>query len=61
MDEGVVPGGGVTYIHLSEQIHMIKDSMDDSDEQIGADIIAKVCIWFLKLTRCWTQPTVYMY
>ncbi|MFQ6636221.1 hypothetical protein Gotur_012459 [Gossypium turneri] len=43
MDEGIVPGGGATYIHLSEQIHTIKNSMEDSDEQIGADIVAKVC------------------
>lgn len=43
MDEGIVPGGGSTYIHLSEHIPIIKESMEDSDEQIGAAIIAKVC------------------
>ncbi|KAK5774844.1 chaperonin 60 subunit alpha 2, chloroplastic isoform X2 [Gossypium arboreum] len=43
MDEGIVPGGGATYIHLSEHIHTIKNLMEDSDEQIGADIVAKVC------------------
>ncbi|KAK5812311.1 hypothetical protein PVK06_027740 [Gossypium arboreum] len=35
MDEGIVPGGGATYIDLSEQIHIIKNSIEDSDEQIG--------------------------
>ncbi|GMI73346.1 embryo defective 3007, chaperonin-60alpha2 [Hibiscus trionum] len=44
MDEGIVPGGGATYIHLSEQIHMIKDSMEDLDERIGADIVAKALL-----------------
>lgn len=44
MDEGIVPGGGAAYIHLSEQIHIIKDSMEDLDERIGVDIVAKVCL-----------------
>ncbi|WRX14429.1 Chaperonin Cpn60/GroEL/TCP-1 family - like 8 [Theobroma cacao] len=44
MDEGIVPGGGATYIHLSEQIHMIKNSMEDSDERIGADIVTKALL-----------------
>ncbi|XVF00499.1 hypothetical protein REPUB_Repub04eG0006200 [Reevesia pubescens] len=44
MHEGIVPGGGATYIHLSEQIHIIKNSMDDSDEQIGAEIVAKALL-----------------
>lgn len=43
MDEGIVPGGGATYVHLLEQIPTIKTSMEDPDEQIGADIVAKVC------------------
>lgn len=43
MDEGIVPGGGTTYVHLSELIPIIKSSMEDHEEQIGADIVAKVC------------------
>lgn len=43
MDEGIVPGGGATYIHLLEHIPVVKRSIEDSDEEIGADIIAKVC------------------
>ncbi|CAK7355571.1 unnamed protein product [Dovyalis caffra] len=42
MDEGIVPGGGATYVHLSEQISSIKDSMEDENEKIGADIVAKL-------------------
>ncbi|XVE94256.1 hypothetical protein REPUB_Repub01dG0265900 [Reevesia pubescens] len=44
MDKGIVPGGGATYIHLSEQIHIIKNSMEDLDERIGADIVAKALL-----------------
>ncbi|XP_004295490.1 PREDICTED: chaperonin 60 subunit alpha 2, chloroplastic isoform X2 [Fragaria vesca subsp. vesca] len=44
MEEGVVPGGGATYVHLSESIPVIKNSMEDSDEQFGADIIAKALL-----------------
>ncbi|KAJ4702494.1 RuBisCO large subunit-binding protein subunit alpha, chloroplastic [Melia azedarach] len=44
MDEGIVPGGGATYIHLAEQIPAIRNSMEDPDEQIGADIIAKALV-----------------
>jgi chaperonin GroEL (HSP60 family) len=47
MDEGIVPGGGATYVHLSEQISSIKNSMKDENEKIGADIVAKVCSRFL--------------
>ncbi|KAH1097869.1 hypothetical protein J1N35_014790 [Gossypium stocksii] len=32
MDEGIVPDSGATYIHLLEQIHIIKNSKEDSDE-----------------------------
>ncbi|RXH73600.1 hypothetical protein DVH24_016422 [Malus domestica] len=44
MEEGVVPGGGATYVHLSEFIPSIKDSMEDLDEQIGADLVAKALL-----------------
>ncbi|XP_031398206.1 chaperonin 60 subunit alpha 2, chloroplastic isoform X2 [Punica granatum] len=44
VDEGVVPGGGATYIHLLEHIHVIRNLMVDEDEKIGADIIAMALI-----------------
>lgn len=44
MNEGIVPGGGATYVHLSEFLPTIKHSMEDRDEQIGADIVGKV-LW----------------
>lgn len=45
--KGIVPGGGTTYVHLSELIPIIKNSMEDLDEQIGADIVAKVWCLFV--------------
>lgn len=44
MDEGIVPGGGATYVHLSELIPIIKNSMEDLDEQSGADIVGKALL-----------------
>ncbi|KAL4614563.1 hypothetical protein ACB092_07G062600 [Castanea dentata] len=44
MAEGIVPGGGATYIHLSELIPIVKNSMEDLDEQSGADIVAKALL-----------------
>ncbi|CAH2072409.1 unnamed protein product [Thlaspi arvense] len=41
MREGIVPGGGAAYIHLLDEIPRIKkDLMEDSYEEIGADIVA---------------------
>ncbi|KAI4332572.1 hypothetical protein L6164_017469 [Bauhinia variegata] len=42
--EGIIPGGGATYVHLSELIPTIRNSMEDTDEQIGADIVAKALL-----------------
>ena len=47
MDEGIVPGGGATFVHLSEQIPIIKRFLEDPDEQIGADIVGTVWCYFL--------------
>ncbi|PWA39635.1 TCP-1/cpn60 chaperonin family protein [Artemisia annua] len=40
MDEGIVPGGGATFIHLLEEIPSIKKSLENPDEESGASIIA---------------------
>ncbi|KAL7608439.1 hypothetical protein Lser_V15G12880 [Lactuca serriola] len=42
MDEGIVPGGGATYIHLLEEIPSIKKLMEDPDEESGVNIIASI-------------------
>ncbi|XP_068656255.1 ruBisCO large subunit-binding protein subunit alpha-like [Aristolochia californica] len=44
IDEGIAPGGGVTFVHLSKHIPYIKDLMDDAEEQIGADIVGKALL-----------------
>ncbi|XP_010540667.1 PREDICTED: chaperonin 60 subunit alpha 2, chloroplastic isoform X2 [Tarenaya hassleriana] len=41
MDEGILPGGGAAYIHLLDEIPIIKNQMEDSDEQMGVDVVAK--------------------
>ncbi|KAL7089699.1 hypothetical protein ACP275_13G199700 [Erythranthe tilingii] len=49
ISEGVVPGGGATYIHLSKQIPSIKKAFQDPDEQIGADIVGMALLAPAKL------------
>ncbi|KAK9678062.1 hypothetical protein RND81_11G185800 [Saponaria officinalis] len=44
MAEGIVPGGGATYIHLSEEIPAIVSSWEDTDERIGAEILRKALL-----------------
>ncbi|XP_031121685.1 chaperonin 60 subunit alpha 2, chloroplastic-like isoform X2 [Ipomoea triloba] len=44
MKEGIVPGGGATFVHLSKQIPAIKSSLQDPDEQIGADIVKQALL-----------------
>lgn len=57
MDEGIVPGGGATYIHLLEQISSIKNSMEDENEKIGVDIVAKVCSGFFSFAKSYFLHT----
>ena len=40
VEEGIVPGGGTTLIHLAKKIEEIKKSLD-AEEKIGADIVAR--------------------
>ncbi|HBE51871.1 MAG TPA: molecular chaperone GroEL, partial [Cyanobacteria bacterium UBA11369] len=40
VDEGIVPGGGVTLIHLTKKIDEIKNSLNE-EEKLGADIVAR--------------------
>ncbi|KAL6561856.1 hypothetical protein OROGR_002863 [Orobanche gracilis] len=44
MSEGVVPGGGATYVHLSKRISVINELFQDPDEKIGADIIGMALV-----------------
>jgi chaperonin GroEL (HSP60 family) len=42
IEEGIVPGGGAAYVHLSTLVPAIKEKLEDPDERLGADIIQKV-------------------
>ncbi|KAJ0908840.1 putative chaperonin Cpn60/TCP-1 family, groEL-like apical domain superfamily [Helianthus annuus] len=44
IEEGIVPGGGAAFVHLSTLVPAIKDKLDDADERIGADIIQKALV-----------------
>ncbi|KAK8971411.1 hypothetical protein KSP40_PGU014911 [Platanthera guangdongensis] len=41
IQEGITPGGGATYVHLSKHISSIIHLIQDPDEKIGADIVRK--------------------
>ncbi|EPS67631.1 hypothetical protein M569_07141, partial [Genlisea aurea] len=44
IEEGIVPGGGAAFVHLSTLVPTIKDKLDGADEKLGADIIQKALI-----------------
>jgi chaperonin GroEL (HSP60 family) len=46
IEEGIVPGGGAAYVHLSKFVPAIKEKLDDPEERLGADIIQKVLFRF---------------
>ena len=52
ISEGITPGGGVTYVHLSKHIPSIMDLVDDPEEKMGVNIVGKVSLavhWHLLL------------
>ncbi|KAI3743226.1 hypothetical protein L1987_60932 [Smallanthus sonchifolius] len=44
IEEGIVPGGGAAFVHLSTLVPTIKDTLEDTDERLGADIIQKALV-----------------
>ncbi|CAN4120264.1 unnamed protein product [Withania somnifera] len=44
IEEGIVPGGGAAFVHLSSCVPAIKDKLEDADEKLGADIIQKALV-----------------
>ncbi|KAE8688774.1 RuBisCO large subunit-binding protein subunit alpha [Hibiscus syriacus] len=44
IEEGIVPGGGSTLVHLSSCVPAIKEKLEDADERIGADIVQKALV-----------------
>ncbi|AFZ53441.1 chaperonin GroEL [Cyanobacterium aponinum] len=41
VDEGIVPGGGASLIHLSPKVAELRDSLTIEEEKIGADIVLR--------------------
>lgn len=41
IEEGIVPGGGAALVHLSAMVPSIKDTLEDPEEKIGADIVQR--------------------
>eukprot|EP00475_Leptophrys_vorax_P016531 TRINITY_DN22991_c0_g1_i2.p1 TRINITY_DN22991_c0_g1~~TRINITY_DN22991_c0_g1_i2.p1 ORF type:complete len:664 (-),score=77.52 TRINITY_DN22991_c0_g1_i2:292-2091(-) len=41
IEEGIVPGGGATMVHLAALVPAIKATFTDAEERIGADIVEK--------------------
>jgi len=44
IQEGIVPGGGAAFVHLSSYVPAIKQTIEDPDERIGADIVQKALV-----------------
>ncbi|MEM6446186.1 MAG: chaperonin GroEL, partial [Cyanobacteria bacterium P01_D01_bin.123] len=40
VEEGIVPGGGTTLLHLSKKVSDIKDGLSE-EEKVGADLVGK--------------------
>merc|ERR1711871_278918 len=41
VEEGVVPGGGSTMLHLSEKLPALRDTLTDPEEIMGVDLVQK--------------------
>ncbi len=41
VEEGIVPGGGAVFLHLSELVGDFKNTLTNGEEQLGADIVFK--------------------
>jgi len=44
VEEGIVPGGGTTFVKLSREIDAIADSIEDPEEKLGALILQKALL-----------------
>uniref|UniRef100_A0A804MI53 Chaperonin 60 subunit alpha 2 chloroplastic n=1 Tax=Zea mays TaxID=4577 RepID=A0A804MI53_MAIZE len=44
IEEGIVPGGGAAYVHLSTVVPKIKEAIEDPDQRLGANIIQKALV-----------------
>jgi chaperonin GroL len=44
IEEGIVPGGGAAFVHLSLMIDEFKETLTDPEEKLGAEIVQKALL-----------------
>ncbi|RXH83820.1 hypothetical protein DVH24_009255 [Malus domestica] len=49
VEEGIVVGGGCTLLRLASKVDTIKDTLDNDEEKVGADIVKRALSYPLKL------------
>ncbi|KAL1831976.1 hypothetical protein ACET3Z_001627 [Daucus carota] len=49
VEEGIVVGGGCTLLRLAAKVDAIRDSLENSEEKVGADIVKRALSYPLKL------------
>ena len=53
VEEGIVPGGGAALLHLREHVPAFRDTLTNSEEKLGADIVYKsLVVRLLALRQC---------
>ncbi|KAJ6795738.1 ruBisCO large subunit-binding protein subunit beta, chloroplastic [Iris pallida] len=49
VEEGIVVGGGCTLLRLAAKVDAIKDTLDDTEQKVGAEIVRRALSYPLKL------------
>merc|ERR1719171_265472 len=49
VEEGIVVGGGCTFVKLSKEIATIKETLANEEQKVGAEIVRKALLYPLKL------------
>ncbi|KAK7289762.1 hypothetical protein RIF29_03682 [Crotalaria pallida] len=49
VEEGIIVGGGCTLLRIASKMDEIKDSLDNDEEKVGADIVKRALSYPLKL------------
>ena len=56
IEEGIVPGGGAALVHLSAMVPAIKDTIQDPEEKLGADIVQRVSSISIRMVLDYCRP-----
>uniref|UniRef100_A0A453QF12 RuBisCO large subunit-binding protein subunit beta, chloroplastic n=1 Tax=Aegilops tauschii subsp. strangulata TaxID=200361 RepID=A0A453QF12_AEGTS len=49
VEEGIVVGGGCTLLRLAAKVDAIKDTLDNDEQKVGAEIVRRALCYPLKL------------